>query len=242
VRTIHQLSRRSSAVRRGRWSSEDKERLKELYGVRDDAAVARTLQRSVASVQRMAAQLFPQVVRTGPWTEIELSELRRHLGACAPEVIARILGRSVAEVNARISELDRFRRHGAWTRDEIAQLKQLYATRTDRDLGRILGRDVVEIERLAREHALAKDKRFTRKLSGRGATRMPRWRKEEIEFLEREYATRSNLELARALGRSLKSLVSKSHQLGLRKSSERRRRMGQENVALRWSMRSVSLR
>lgn len=202
--------------------------------MRDDAAVARALQRSVASVQRMAAKVFPAVIRTGPWTEHEMLELRRHIGACAPAVIARILGRSLVEVNARIFELGRLRRHGAWTRDEIAEFKRLYATRTDQDLGRIFGRDLAQIEGLARELTLAKDKAFARRLRGWGATRMPRWRSEEIEFLEREYAARPNLELARALGRSLKSLVSKSHHLGLRKSSERRRRMGQENVALRY--------
>ena len=44
----------------------------------------------------------------------------------------------------------------------------------------------------------------------------------------------SNLELARTLGRSVKSVVSKAHNLGLKKDRERLRQMGRENVRLRY--------
>ena len=235
----HETSQRSRRFRRGRWSTEDKERLRELYGLHDEALVSRVLRRSAASIRRMAERLFPPVTGTGPWTEGELSELRRHLGACPPEVLARILGRSLEDVNARIAELDAFRRQGEWTRDEISEFKRIYGTRMDHDLARIFGCTLEEVEKLAHEHALAKDKGFARRVRGRGATRMPRWTDEEIELLQREYASRPNLELARMLGRSVKSLVSKSHQLGLRKSSERRRSMGRENVAIRYALRVV---
>lgn len=225
-------------ARRGPWSRRDRERLKEIYGLRGDAAVARELRRSVASVRRMAERLFPRTARSGPWTAREELELRRYIGACAPPMIARILGRSLEEVNARIAALGRYRRQGAWTREEIIEFKRLYGTRADQDLGRIFGCSAEEIERLAREHALAKDKAFSRRLLGHGATRMPRWRDEEVALLQREYAARSNLELARKLGRTVKSMVSKAHHLGLRKSSERRRRMGRENVGVRYRARN----
>lgn len=237
MHTSNSSTGRASSTRRGRWSRRDQECLKELYGLRDDAAVARALGRSIASIQRMAQKLFPPVARTGPWTEHEALELRRHLGACAPEVLARILGRSLEEVNAKIAALDRLLKQGAWTRDEIVEFKRLYGTRTDEGLARIFGCSVEEIERLAREHGLRKDKAFASRQRGRGATRMPRWRTEEIELLELEYATRSNLELARQLGRSVKSLSTKAYHLGLRKSSERRRRIGQENVGIRYGSR-----
>jgi hypothetical protein len=63
---------------------------------------------------------------------------------------------------------------------------------------------------------------------------MPRWRNDELELLRRDYPVQSNLELARRLGRSVKSVVSKAHHLGLKKSSERLRSMGRENVSLRY--------
>jgi hypothetical protein len=162
--------------------------------------------------------------------------LRRYLGATSPEVIARILGRGVEEVNERILELGRIKKGGSWTREEVAEFKRIYGTRTDEDLSRIFGRTVHEIEKLADGHALAKDKAFVRKLAGEAATQMPRWREEELETLKRDYPVLSNLEIARALGRSVKSVVSKAHHLGLKKSSERLRRMGRENVSLRYQV------
>jgi len=149
-------------------------------------------------------------------------------------VIARILGRSLEEVQAQIHELGRIRREAAWTREEISELKRIYATRSDEDLSLILARGVEEIRQFAHEHRLSKDKAFMRKLLGEGATAMPRWQAEELEILVREYPGHSNLEIARRLRRSVKSVVSKAHHLRLTKSAERLREMGQENVSLRY--------
>jgi hypothetical protein len=184
----------------------------------------------------MAEKLFPLGAKSGPWTAREALELKRYLGATSPEVIARILGRSVQEINARIMELGRVKRGGAWSREDIAEFKRVYGTRTDDDLTRIFGRTLEEIRRLAKEHALSKDKAFIRKLDGESATRMPRWKPEELDLLKRDYPVQANLEIARKLGRSVKSVVSKAHHLGLKKSSERLRRMGRENVSLRYKL------
>ena len=209
-------------------------RLRELYGLRDDAVIARELKRPVASVVRMANSLFQAEGKSGPWTANEVLELKRYLGATTPEVIARILGRSLEEVTVQISELGRIQVRNSWARAEIADFKRLHGTRTDEDLSRIFGRSETEIRRLAREHGLRKDKAFLRKLRGEPATRMPRWKHEELEILTQTYATLPNLEIARRLGRSAKSVVSKAHQLGLKKSSERLQVMGRENVMVRY--------
>ncbi len=234
MRATTGASDRMIATRRGRWSQAEQARLKELYGLRDDAIIARELKRPVESIRRMAEKLFPVNTRTGPWTAREALELKRYLGATSPEVIARILGRSLEEVNARILDLGRIKRGGTWTREELAEFKRIYGTRTDENLARIFGRSLDEVRRLSREHALAKDKAFLRKMSGEAATRMPRWRGDELELLKRDYPIQPNLDLARKLGRSVKSVVSKAHHLGLKKSSERLRRMGRENVSLRY--------
>lgn len=225
---------RALAPRRGRWSQAEQARLKQLYGLRDDAAIARELKRPVASIRRMAEKLFVGPVHSGPWTANEVMELRRYLGATSPEVIGRILGRPVEDVNERIFELGRIKHDGTWQREDLAEFKRIYGTRTDEDLSRIFGRSLESIRKLADEHALAKDKAFVRKLAGEAATRMPRWRDEELESLRRDYPVQSNLELARSLGRSVKSVVSKAHHLGLKKSTERLRVMGRENVSLRY--------
>lgn len=167
---------RPSAPRRGRWSQAEQARLKELYGLRDDAVIARELKRPVASIRKMAEKLFAGPPRTGPWSANEVMDLRRYLGATTPEVIARVLHRPLEEVNERIFELGRIRKDGTWQREELAEFKRIYGTRTDEDLSRVFGRSVDEIRRLADQHALAKDKAFVRKLAGEAATRMPRWR------------------------------------------------------------------
>ena len=63
---------------------------------------------------------------------------------------------------------------------------------------------------------------------------MPRWRPEELELLRKKYDTESNLEISKKLGRSVKSVVSKAHHLGLKKSDDRLREMGRANVSVRY--------
>jgi len=85
-----------------------------------------------------------------------------------------------------------------------------------------------EIEAKAVELALSKNKLF---FKGRP---MPRWTEAQIEELRREYPMRSNLDLARMMGRSVKSIVSKANKLSLTKAPERLARMGHENSVMRY--------
>src|SRR6185503_19161575 len=145
------------------------------------------------------------------------------------------LGRSVEEVQSQIFDLGRIQGRGSWKRAEIAELKRIYGTRTDEDLSLIFGRSVEEIRRFSQEHSLSKDKAFVRKLRGEPSTRMPRWKEEELDFLRENYAIQPNLEIARRLGRTVKSVVSKAHHLGMKKSDDRLREMGRENVSSRYA-------
>ncbi len=225
---------RKSAPRRGRWSAHEQARLKELWGLRDDAAIARELNRPVHSVRRMAEQLFPPRRKSGPWTAREVQDLKRYLGATNREVIARILGRPVEDVERQILELGRIQTDASWSRAEVADFKRLYGTRTDEDLAIVFGRSVQAVRDLAKQASLSKDKVFLRKLRGELATRMPRWSQAELALLRERYPHCSNLDLAHELKRSVKSVVSKAHNLGLKKDGERLREMGRENVRLRY--------
>ena len=225
---------RSTAPRRGRWSQAELARLRELYGLRDERAIARELNRPVASVRKMAEQVFRGAPRTGPWTAKEVIEFKRYLGGTTNEVIARILGRTAEEVTQQIGDLRRIQQTGRWTQEEIAEFKRLYGTRTDDDLAVIFGRTIEAVKRLGARYCLAKDKAFVRKLTGSSATRMPRWSSEEIETLKEMYPTVANLDIAARLNRSVKSVVSKAHNLGLKKEADRLREMGRENVGMRY--------
>ena len=68
--------------RRGRWSTEEVARLRELYGHRTDASIGRELGRTAQAVRRTADTLFEgQELRTDSWTEADLELLRECLGA-----------------------------------------------------------------------------------------------------------------------------------------------------------------
>lgn len=220
--------------RRGRWSQAELARLRELYGRRELAVVARELRRPLDSVQRMAYQVFPGETRSGPWTADEIQRLRECLGCSAPEVIAQVLGRPFADVQGQIVELGRLQKSGKWTRQEVAELKRVYGTRTDEDLACIFSRSIESIRAKADALRLAKDKAFNRKQNGDGVTAMPRWEERELELLRELYPKTPNLEIARQLGRSVKSVVSKAHNMELRKDAERLQQMGRANVMLRY--------
>jgi hypothetical protein len=225
---------RKATPRRGRWSAHEQARLKELWGLRDEAAIARELNRPLASVRKMAETVFPPRKKTGPWTAREVHELKKYLGASNREVIARILGRPVEEIERQILELGRLKTDSEWNRREIAEFKRLYGTRTDEDLAIVFARPVAAIRELADRCWLAKDKAFVRKLRGEAATRMPRWNEDELNLLRELYPKLANLDIAQRLSRSVKSVVSKAHNLGLKKDRERLREMGRENVRLRY--------
>jgi hypothetical protein len=183
----------------------------------------------------MAERIFKDNRRTGPWTAQEVQQLKRYLGATTTEIISLIMGRTEGEIRERIIDLGRVQGDEEWSRADLGEFKRIYGTRTDEDLSRIFGRPVEEIRALAEESALRKDKAFVRRLNGESSTRMPRWSEEELRLLSELYPTLPNLDIARRLQRSVKSVVSKAHNLGLKKSPERLRDMGRQNVSLRYS-------
>lgn len=113
------------------------------------------------------------------------------------------------------------------TQEQVQQLKLLYGRRSDRELARHFGVATSHIEDMARSLALGKDKATFR---GR---RMPRWTRQQLSTLIDLYPEMDNLEIARRIGRTVKSVSSKAHQLKLKKSVHRLERMGRQNVARR---------
>ena len=113
------------------------------------------------------------------------------------------------------------------TQEQVQQLKLLYGRRSDRELAKHFGVTISHIEDTAHSLALGKDKAT---FKGR---RMPRWTEAQIAMLIDLYADTDNLEIARRVGRTVKSVSSKAHQLDLRKSRDRLRAMGRQNVSRR---------
>lgn len=182
----------------------------------------------------MAAKLFPSTVRSGPWSSAEVGELKKYLGGTTSDVVSRILARSVEDIERKVEELRSKTSGGRWTQEELSDFKRLYGTRTDQDLALIFERSIESVKRLAARLCLAKDKAFLKKIVGPSASKMPRWNPGEVEKLVVLYPVQPNLEIAQELSRSVKSVVSKAHNLGLKKEPDRLRQMGRENVSLRY--------
>jgi hypothetical protein len=225
---------RASKVRKGRWSKGELAKLARVWGSQNEDAIAREFERSIESVRRTAERTIKTSPRTGPWTAQEIQRLRESIGVATPATMARVLGRPLAETEQRIAELARVQQSGKWSREELNDLKQKFGRRTDEDLARIFGRSVESVRRQAMRLCLAKDKSFVRKIQGEGATSMPRWRASEVAVLKDLYPRQPNIDIATVLNRSVKSVVSKAHHLGLKKDSERLKQMGRENVGLRY--------
>jgi hypothetical protein len=226
---------RSGRPRRGRWSQAELARLRDLYGHKTLDQISRELNRPAASVQRMAESLFPGGDKVGDWDEEEAQRLKQYLGVCDADIIARIFGRVPSDVREHIRSLDENQTVRPWTQEDVADLKRLHGTRTDRDIARVFQRPEASVTAMAAELCLAKDKAFVRRRATEATppVRMPRWSAEEVVVLKEIYALSSNLEIAQRLDRSVKSVVSKAHGLGLRKDHSRLVEMGVKNVSLR---------
>lgn len=205
------------------------------YGVRDDLFLARELGCDAEELRALAWELFDEPLRDGPWSDDETAALRKYLGAVELDLIGRMLGRSREAIDRHLVELTVALRADALSPDEIVTFKRLYGTRSDEDLSLVFGRTLAMVKQIASELCLSKDKVFLRRSSG-GAqkTRMPRWSSEELKRLEEMYPAHSNLDIAQELGRSVKSVVSKAHNLGLKKDKARLQQMGRQNVRMRY--------
>lgn len=235
------MGKNGNGRRKGPWSQAELERLRRSYGMRPDAQVARDLRRTLESVRRMAKRVFHGELRTGPWNAREIEELKNYIGAASLDTIALILRRNPGEVQRKLTELRTRVAGGPWNANEVHILKRWYGTRSNGDLAVILGRPETEIEAKAHELCLAKDKAFAHRFDA-ARTRMPRWNDAEIERLRQLYPESPNLDIARELRRSVKSIVSKAHDLGLRKNEDRLREMGRENVRQRYLRDAVPAR
>jgi hypothetical protein len=219
------------ASRRGQWSVQELERLRQLLPRRGVDQTARLLRRSAASVQRKALDLLRVPPRRGDWTDSDDGLLREAWGAVDLRLLATMLGRSVADIRRRAAGLRAAIRSGPWSHAERLRLKDLFGTRTDADLEVCLSRRRDDILAMARGLCLAKDKRFGQRTAP--GARMPRWTPAEVERLRAVYADRDNLEVARLLGRSVTSVANKANLLGLHKSPAVLAVIGRQNVGIR---------
>lgn len=222
-------------LRKGAWTVQELDRLRQLLPWIGVDASAALLRRSPDAVRRRAALMLQNKARRGEWTEADDEALRTSWGALEPRLLGSMLGRPSAEVIRRANALRGHRREGAWSHEDDQLLKRVYATRATRDLEVCLQRSSLDIESRAKSLCLQKDKKFASGKPGDEAgSRQPRWTAAEVATLRGLYATRDNLVIAQQLGRSVDSVANKAWQLGLHKGASARARIGRANVAFRF--------
>jgi len=216
---------------RGRWSEHTINLLKRYYGRRPATWIASHIGRTVECVHRQAVKQF--TTRAVEWSALDDSIVRAGLMRRASRLeIARRLVVSQEELDRRVEALRSAALDGPLRREHEEDFKRCYPSVLDSDLIAVFAITQVNIEEAAQRFQLRKSKGMLAPLGL--VTVMPRWTPSELTLLKREYAGTANVSIAKMLGRSVKSVVSKAHHLGLKKSEERLRSMGAENVRRRY--------
>ncbi|MEZ5966053.1 MAG: hypothetical protein R3F56_19615 [Planctomycetota bacterium] len=220
------------ALRTGAWSAPELDFLRRAFGQRVLADVARRLRRSEASVLARAQVMFAGRRKRRPWLAEDDERLRVGYGVVADAELALALQRTLADLRERVRLLRRQCRPRVWTSAERALLKRVYGTRSAAALEVRLGRPSKDIEAQAQRLCLRKDRRHAVRL--RQSTSVPRWTAQDVARLRELYPTSDNLDVAQAIGRSVKSVANKANQLGLRKRKRWLRQAGRAAASRRW--------
>lgn len=216
---------------RGRWADGHIKFLRDYYGRRAVSWIASQLGRTPECVHRQAAKQFTG--RGVAWEPCDDAVLREGLMHRASRLeIARRLSVSEEELDRRIEALRAVAQSHPLRAADEEDFKRCYSSVLDRDLVIVFGVVEARIAEAASRLQLRKNKGLMAQFGVR--TVMPRWAAAELAILRVDYATCSNISIARKLGRSVKSVVSKAHHLGLQKSPERLREMGAQNVRRRY--------
>lgn len=238
-------------LKRGNWSVEELERVRAQFARRPIDQLARSLRRTEASVRDRARRLFGSGLQKGPLSREDERELRVMVGVATLQDMALVLGRAREHVLVTLQAWQERRRGGRWAEWELRYLRDFATKRPDWALELVTGRSRKTIAKRCSEFCLGHDRSLVPVpipelgpsqdlvLEPRASRRMPRWQPEDIERLRLLYPIRSNLELARTFGRSVKSIRAKAQDLGLKKAAERLEAMGRENVRRRYQRKVV---
>lgn len=231
-------------LKRGNWSTEDLAKLKVCFGCCPLSQLARELRRTEEAVEQRAKQLLSGRRRAGRLSARDEARLRHMVGVAELGTMALVLARQEKEVLKVLRAWARTHRRGRFQPWEIRYLKERFASRPDWAVSLVLGRETSVIRRRAHELCLGKNRKVESVplpalekilvIQPQAPVRMPRWTDEETEALTFHYSHRPNLEIAQLLGRSIKSVIAKANELGLRKNHARLQDMGRENVRIRY--------
>lgn len=107
-----------------------------------------------------------------------------------------------------------------WTDAEVQKLKKLYPNRTNEEIGKELGRTSKAVKKKADELGLKKSNAFFARMTTRSLNVQGKrtWSEEDLELLRKLYPTTPTDVVAEKLHRTVKAVISKKQELGLKKS------------------------
>ena len=209
-----------------RWTPEDEEQLRQLWGTMLRSEVARELNRTLEAVSLRARQLgLTKSHRTHSkkikWSTKEDQIIRKHYIDWGKKKVAERLGRTEIAVVHRAGQLGATRTIKAWTEEEITELRRLYGTMPYRNIAERLERTVSQVEHKALQLGL----QLTPEQQEQLKTFFPgHWTPEEKALLKELIGTMPVREIAVKLGRSYNSVRSKTTKLGLLKDNNENNR------------------
>jgi hypothetical protein len=229
------------------WVCDEDQRLRSCLGVSSLAVISLVLRRPVLEIVARVEELATKV-RSGDWCSEEVKSLKCLYGSRDDAVLSVILSRPVEEIQEKASE-HRLAKSNALLRRLADECTILTAPLVTSGFARSTFDGADGARRGAPGGATAggatagggtASGATAGGATARGATaqgRLPRWTGDEVEALKTIYPHKFNVEIAKILRKSVKSIMSKAHDLGLRKSAELLVLMGKTNVEVRYARR-----
>jgi len=146
-------------VEKRRWSKEEEELLKELYGSYPVTTIAKILKRTPKSVMRKAERMGLRSFKKDWSLEdlITMLVLRFQYGVKIKD-IAKTLGRGESSIRCKLWRLNLTNPVQKWSEEEINLLKNLYGIVDVKDIARYLGRTPEAVKTKASELRLTNRK------------------------------------------------------------------------------------
>jgi len=123
-----------------------------------------------------------------------------------------------------------------WTPEIVQQFRRDYPNHTDDELCKMYETNHLKVQQLQVDYCLGKNKRTLP-----GVVTMPRWTDDQLKTLKEMYTDNDNIIIAKKLGKTVKSVVSKAFFLGLKKSKTQLTKIAKKNVACRSAVRKVKV-
>ena len=191
-----------------KWSEEELYVLKKFYPQKGGKYVAKRLSRTHTSVIGQAVRLGIHRANLRKWHEWEIRYIRKYYGQKTASSIARTLGRSLDAVQIKAGKLNLTKIPvQRYTDEEKAYIRESYesGTATIAEMAQHLNKPVTAIQ-----------SRISRWKLKSAIT----WKKEESNFLKRNYHKMTSEEIGKAIGRSARAVLHYAHRHGLKKAQK----------------------